>query len=235
LIRKGQGPHSKSLLLVGAGRLARHFQFYFQHQDLKLETWSRQESLITFHDRLQRADRVALAISDSAIATFAEANLKDFKGTILHFSGALDLPGTVAAHPLMSFGNDLYPLDFYQQIHFTLTGAEHLADLLPGLPNPFSILQPQDKGLYHALCVLGGNFPVLLWHKMSSEFERLGLPPEAAKVYIKRVADNYLKSGAAALTGPLQRGDQITIDKNLSALEDDPWGQVYKAFTEAVK
>ncbi|MBX3041835.1 MAG: DUF2520 domain-containing protein, partial [Bdellovibrionaceae bacterium] len=87
--------------------------------------------------------------------------------------------------------------------------------------------------LYHALCVLGGNFPVLLWNKMETDLKAMGLPEESTRLYIQRVSENYLKMGPRALTGPLVRKDESTIQKNLAALSLDPWEKVYRAFREA--
>ncbi|MBX3032632.1 MAG: DUF2520 domain-containing protein [Bdellovibrionaceae bacterium] len=232
MIRIGQGPHQKTLLLVGGGRLARHWRFYFKQLGWSFLTWERSEGEARWRELLPSCHIVALAISDGAIGAFRDAHLRDFQGKIVHFSGALNLPGTIALHPLMSFGPDLYPADFYPRIHFSVTGADNLRDVLP-LPNPFTVLPAGDKALYHALCVLGGNFPVLLWNQMETELRRLGLPEDGIRLYIARVAENYLARGSAALTGPLVRKDEGTIRKNLEALQNDPWRNVYLAMKEA--
>lgn len=132
----------------------------------------------------------------------------------------------------MSFGTELYPESFYPKIHFALTGADSLRDLFPNWSNSFSKISAEQKPLYHALCVLGGNFPVLLWNKMESDLKAMGLPEEGVRLYIQRVSENYLKMGSLALTGPLVRKDKSTIQKNLAALSRDPWEKVYRAFRE---
>jgi predicted short-subunit dehydrogenase-like oxidoreductase (DUF2520 family) len=41
---------------------------------------------------------------------------------------------------------------------------------------------------------------------------------------------NILLDPASALTGPLVRGDQQTLEKNLLALQEDPFQKVYESF-----
>lgn len=234
MILNGQGPDNKSLLLIGDGRIARHFSFYLGLLNIPFETWNRRAGT-KIGEVLPRAGRVLLAIKDDALAGFIDGELAGFDGPIVHFSGAFDHPRAIGAHPLMSFGPELYPADFYPRIHFSVTGASSLGDALPGWPNGFTILDRDDKALYHALCVIGGNFPVLLWNKMENGLKELGLPEAAVRLYVERVAENYRRLGAQALTGPLIRKDEKTIERNLASLEGDPWRKVYEAFREAVK
>lgn len=232
MIRHGQAPHSKPLL-VGSGHVARHFSFYFENLGLDFAAWNRREP-VTLRDRLAGADRVWLAVSDSALPALIDGELRDFPGTIVHFSGAFNHPRAIGAHPLMTFGPALYEPAFYPRIHFTVSGGT-LDEALPGLKNPWSPIMSAERARYHALCVLGGNFPVLLWNKMEKDLAALGVPSEAARSYLLQVARNYASLGEKALTGPLVRKDAITIEKNLAALAGDPWQEVYKSFLEAVK
>lgn len=234
LIRNGQGPQAQSLLLIGSGRLARHLSFYLQLSKTPFHTWSRDgQSIEDLNRLLADVSCVALAISDDALGPFIEQNLKTFTGKILHFSGSWHRDGLLSAHPLMSFGPDLYAADFYPRIHFSLTGFASLREVFPDWSNPFTQISAEQKPLYHALCVLGGNFPVLLWNKMETDLKAMGLPEESTRLYIQRVSENYLKMGPRALTGPLVRKDESTIQKNLAALSLDPWEKVYRAFREA--
>lgn len=233
MIRNGQGPQTQSLLLIGSGRLARHLSFYLELSKTPFRTWSRdRQSLDELNALLSDASTVALAISDDALGSFIDGSLRSFGGRIVHFSGSWHREGILSAHPLMSFGTELYPGDFYPKIHFSLTGTDSLRDLFPDWANSFSKISAEQKPLYHALCVLGGNFPVLLWNKMESDLKAMGLPEEGIRLYIQRVSDNYLKMGSLALTGPLVRKDETTIQKNLAALAPDPWEKVYRAFRE---
>lgn len=222
----------KNSLLIGSGRWATHLAFDLANLGIPFRQWSRRHSKQNLPEMLASADRVWLAISDRALPGFVADELKNFEGTVVHFSGALNIPGTVCAHPLMSFGPHLYEPSFYRGIHYAVTGAADLSAILP-LPNSFTILAPEEKALYHALCVMGGNLPVLLWKKAEEGLKDFGVPETAIRGYFQRISENYAELGPVALTGPIARGDRPTIEKNLSALDADPWKKVYLAFVEA--
>ena len=77
------------------------------------------------------------------------------------------------------------------------------------------------------------NFSCILWQKLFEDFEtRFGLPREAAFPYLERLTANLKSQGASALTGPLQRKDQSTIEANMKALEGDDFQKIYKTFVE---
>lgn len=221
---------SISYLLIGSGRVARHFGHYLHLLNLNYASWDRSQDPHALARKVSEATHVLVAISDSSLESFYRQRLEGHEKTIVQFSGAHHIEGMTTAHPLMTFGPELYNLEFYQKIHFTLTGAESLAKILPGLPNSFSIISPEQKALYHAHCVLGGNFVTLLITKMLSGFAELGIPAEAAKVYLEKVLNNTLSDPTKALTGPLVRKDAETVRANLAALTNDPYLGIYEAF-----
>ena len=51
--------------------------------------------------------------------------------------------------------------------------------------------------------------------------------------YLERTAANTIAEGESALTGSLARGDRLTADRDLAALEGDPYREVYQAFARA--
>jgi predicted short-subunit dehydrogenase-like oxidoreductase (DUF2520 family) len=132
----------------------------------------------------------------------------------------------------MTFGQELYDLVAYQQIPLLIDhDAPELTALLPGLNNPHQHLHTSKKTQYHALCVLAGNFSCMLWQKLFTDFEQaLNLPKELAHPYLKQQMQNLLTAPESALTGPVVRQDQKTIAKNLQALTDDPFQEVYESF-----
>ena len=222
-------------LLVGSGHLAQHLQFYFKQKNIPFSTWKRSQDLSLFQKLASESSHILLAISDSALKPFIQENLMQAQQKIIHFSGALNIEGVFCAHPLMSFGLDAYSLQDYEKIHFVLTSQTPLSELIPGIHNLYSVISAKDKALYHALCVMGGNFPILLWQKMSEGFKDLGLPPEASQIYLEKIVENFNRQGRSALTGPLVRKDHGTIQANLAALSGDPFQKIYSAFVEAYK
>lgn len=223
------------ILLIGSGRLARHLQFYLRSLDhLELLTWSRrQNNVAQLHALLPGVDMVALAIADSALADFTTMH-QSLNPHIpwIHFSGASLVPGVTSYHPLMTFGQDFYDLEFYRHIPF-VTEAEASWPAALKLTNSLHHLPAEQKALYHSLCVLSGNFTTLLWLKAQAEFRKLGLPPEILRSYAERGLRNVFEDPTRALTGPLVRRDQGTQTKNLQALGADPFADVYRAFQKA--
>lgn len=218
-------------LVIGHGRVARHFLHYFSLLDIPAAHWHRGMPAHVLPD----APRTLLLISDRAIEQFCAEHLQGSKTVKIHFSGALVTDKAFGAHPLMTFGPQLYTLDKYRKIPFVVdAGAPRFEELLPGLPNPHVSLDAALKAKYHALCVLSGNFTTILWQKMFSALKTdLGLPPEIARMYLQQTAENLLADPGNALTGPLARGDSETVRRNLEALEGDPFHKVYQSFVEA--
>ena len=62
----------------------------------------------------------------------------------------------------------------------------------------------------------------------------MGIPSEAAQLYIEKVVANTFANPAKALTGPLVRKDAETVQVNLRALTADPntprADEIYKSF-----
>lgn len=230
----GQVPHTTEipLLLVGNGRLARHLGRYLGLEGVPFATWHR-SSPVPFEKARDRAERVALLISDDAIESFLDAHRDGDRRLWIHCSGSLTTPLAESAHPLMAFGPELYDLDTYRRVPFVCErGRRPFGELFPGLGNPSFAVEPADKALYHALCVLAGNGTTLLWRRAFAGFERLGVPRQALLPYLERVAAN-LAACDDPLTGPLTRGDRRTIDRNLDALGGDPYRAVYRALADA--
>ena len=226
--------NKRRYLLMGDGRLARHLSHYLRSMDLEISRWSRKkDSPDAISELAKNTDRVLVAISDSALSEFVETELSAFKSKVVHFSGCLSIDGVASAHPLMTFGDELYPLETYRQIPFVVERPHHLKDLLPEIENRSFQILPQDKARYHSLCVMSGNFSMLLWRKMFEDFERhLGLPREVAIPYMKQVFEN-LQKDPTNLTGPLERQDRKTISANLESLRTDPYLAVYQGFVKA--
>ncbi|MCH9770423.1 MAG: DUF2520 domain-containing protein [Gammaproteobacteria bacterium] len=220
--------------LIGNGRLAMHLCYYFQQLNIPFQHWYRQ-SQTELADVVASSSRVLLLISDDAIETFIHEHPYLQEKFLIHCSGQLVTPLAHGAHPLMSFGAQHYTLNEYQIIPFILEQeGPDFNDLLPGLPNPHYKIANKLKPRYHTLCVLANNFTTLLWQKFFKGLETdLHLPQSIGKPYLAQTLKNLLNDPANALTGPLKRQDQLTLEKNLAALANDPYQQVYQAFINA--
>lgn len=228
--------HTKSaILLIGSGRLAKHLLYWnsLLTKPNQLIRWDRSQSIESLETHLRSSSIVWLAISDSAIQNFFDKYLINKPTKVVHFSGALNDPRMLCAHPLMSFPQNILPDEVYKKIHFVINGFENLTEVLPAFQNHYSVLNTEGKALYHALCVLAGNFPQLLWNEVSQQMNKLTLPPEALDLYIKQITENYLAGKESSITGPLIRKDFITIERNISSLENTKkLNNIYTSFTK---
>lgn len=236
-----QVPGFTSFLIVGGGRMARHLRHYFGLESIPFAhcergTQTPEEFTEDLKAKLPRSSHVCLAISDRAISSFLDQHPFVLEKSVVHFSGALVDSRIPSAHPLMTFGDSLYDLETYHSIPFILEKERGtLAELLPGLTNASFAIEGDQKALYHAWCVMTGNFTTLLWEEGAKEFEKLGLPRAVLLPYLAQTTWNIASpvkqsQGRSQMTGPLVRGDSETIRKNLEALDDNDFAEIYRAF-----
>lgn len=234
-MRQVPGPDGAPIGIVGDGRAARHFLHYLNLLGLPALTWARRAAAAGPTDTLAPCGTVVLLIRDSEIVPFIGAWPALKAKRLVHCSGSLVTDAAEGAHPLMTFGGDLYDLATYRSIPFILeSGRTPFSQLLPGLPNPSFSIPAAERPYYHALCVMAGNFSTMLWLKLFVELERrFQIPASAAHPYLAQVTTNLLADGSRALTGPLARGEVETIGANMKALEGDSFHGVYAAFARA--
>lgn len=227
--------NSAPIGIVGDGRVARHFLHYLELLSLPVCAWSRRAPAADPTQTLGECRTVLLLIRDAEIIPFIDAWPALQQKRLVHFSGSLVTQAAEGAHPLMTFGHDLYDLATYRSIPFILdSDGTPFYQLLPGLPNPSFTIPAAARPYYHALCVMAGNFSTILWLKLFDELQgRFGIPASAAHPYLAQVAANLLADASQAVTGPLSRRDTETIEANLRALEGDPFHAVYGAFARA--
>lgn len=221
--------------LLGAGKMAQHFAHYLSLLNIPYTAYSRSQITPECIKReTKAADKICLLISDSAILPFINQYELNHHPKIVHFSGSLVIDGCYSTHPLMTFGSSLYDLPDYKAFPFIIEQEGAAFDtLLPGIPNHHFSIPQQLKPFYHALCVMGGNFSCLLWQKYFQALEEnFNIPIKDAFPYMKTIFQNLANNPTAALTGPLARKDDTTIQANLSALhhQSDPFYSIYQAF-----
>jgi hypothetical protein len=228
-------PPTPTYTIVGSGRVANHLKKYFDLLCLKTIQWSRKNSTAISNDFFE-TDIILLAISDRAIEDFYHSHpiLKSKK--CVHFSGSLVIPNIPSCYPLYTFGVEFYDLESYQNIAFVCEKERDVfSEYFPTLKNPHYNIPAESKALYHALCVMAGNFPQILWNKSFKQLSDMGIPQSAQFNYLKKVFNNFMSMPDQNLTGPLVRGDTLTIDANIKSLSGDPYQKVYSAFVEAFK
>jgi hypothetical protein len=207
------------ILLIGSGRLAKHLHFYFQSLGLALLTWSRSDGVDPLLQKLKLAKYVALAISDDSLSDFFDKHLKNLSIKTFHFSGAYHHPKILSFHPLMTFSNELYDIEFYKKIHFAVSDLQEFKNIFQKLPNPTFQLSAENKALYHAWAVLLGAGTQNHLKSGMNALLNIGVPKDASLLYIQKVFEQFINHKGQSITGPWVRDDQTTIEKNLNALQ----------------
>jgi len=223
-----------SYLIVGNGKLSKHFQNYFSLKNISYKVWTR-SSEEAFQSIGQYAGSILVLIKDDELQNFIESNHKKLSTykTWIHCSGMLSTSLAESVHPLMTFTDELYDLKNYESICFiTEKGRKSFKELFPELKNSNYQIESSEKTLYHAFCVLSGNFTTMIWQFFFDYLKSKNLPESAAYLYLTAVTDN-LKINSAPLTGPVQRNDNNTIKKHLESLSNHPVKNIYISFLEA--
>ncbi|WP_295825074.1 DUF2520 domain-containing protein [uncultured Microbacterium sp.] len=169
---------------------------------------------------------VLLAVPDAEIATAASALATG--RTVGHLSGALDLS---VLHPHEAFG--LHPLMTVTGSGSSFAGvtaavaattpaaraiASGLADVL-GMTTVH--VSDEDRPAYHAAASVAANFLVTLEGIAEQLAATAGVERAALVPLVRAAVDNWAAHGAAAaLTGPVSRGDDDTVARQRRAVQD---------------
>lgn len=179
---------------------------------------------------------VVLCVPDSEIESACAAIISSLPPAtpVGHVSGASGLGVLHAAmdagHPVFS----MHPLQTIPSADTSLAGApcaiaasgprtlariRSLADRL-GM-RPFEVPE-EGRAAYHAAASIASNFLVALEESATEALAAAGVenPREVLAPLVLRTAANWADSGAAALTGPIARGDEETVRRHLEALSE---------------
>ena len=200
--------------------------------------------VVTVDDVGRGASLVLLATPDDAIeATASEVAPSLEPGAlVLHLSGArgLDaLASIVEARPDVLVGA-LHPLQMLPGPDAPLAGAwaavagpPRTAELAREIGmHPFVVADP-DRGTYHAAAVIASNHVVALLGQVERLASIAGVPFAAFAPLTRAAVEHAFVDGpAAALTGPVARGDVATVQRHLGAIPDDE-RRAYRALADA--
>jgi len=191
-------------------------------------------------DLVSQSDVLFLTVVDQAIEDLwqmiAEFDLAD--KIIIHCSGSKSSRVFAGAAELGAFGYSLHPVmtlsaapDAYLALegaHFTLEGcAGKLAVvkyLVASLGNEVHVIDSDQKVLYHCAAVFASNFLVATAQMSMQLLSRCGLG-EASKSILLPLMEASIKNvvnhgTTQALTGPVERGDLMTVERHLAVLGD---------------
>jgi predicted short-subunit dehydrogenase-like oxidoreductase (DUF2520 family) len=194
------------------------------------------------------ADVILLSVPDDVVENVAQklAKIADMRRPkkssakiVLHTSGALDHhvlaplarrgASTGSMHPMQTFSGRATPR--LEGVIFSIEGApaaraaaQKIARSLGGTP---VIISASDKPAYHASGTIVAGHALSLIESATQTLMKIGFTRaranQALLPLIRQMLDNYESLGPhAAWTGPLSRGDYLTISKHAKALRRFP-------------
>ncbi|MGB8860132.1 MAG: DUF2520 domain-containing protein [Ilumatobacteraceae bacterium] len=214
--------------IIGGGRAGRSFRSALAAAGWETaEPWGRTDDAAA---AAHGADVVIIATPDAAIASVAASIEPVDDCVVVHLSGALGL-GPLAGHPRRAVVHPLVALPDGDRGAARLHGAwfglsthgDPLADeIVASLEGRPIRVSEGDWAIYHASAVIASNHLVALLGQAERVAGSIGVPLGALLDLARGSFEDVVALGpAAALTGPVRRGDMATVQRHLDALPDD--------------
>ena len=197
----------------------------------------------TMQSLIEACDVLFLTVPDGSIGS-VWAKIREFHlagKLICHCSGSISSTVFCGIDECGAFGFSVHPLlavsDRYGSYRklpdalFTIEGSKaRLSDvcaLLSVCGCRFQVIEAKNKVRYHAAAVMASNLVVALTDCAIGLLSKCGFSDDDARAALSPLMrgnlDAVLEKGpAAALTGPIERGDIETVKKHLDALEEAP-------------
>jgi predicted short-subunit dehydrogenase-like oxidoreductase (DUF2520 family) len=220
-----------TLAIVGLGRVGGAIASAARVAGFEVVTAGRSDAAEACAD----ADAALLCVPDTEIANAAAAVAPAVGRLRLvgHTSGATGLNALESVSAAGGAAFSLHPLQTIPDSSATFTGcpcaiagsdagalafAGSLAERLGMVP--FEV-DDADRATYHAAAAMASNFLIAL---EESAAQLLGeITPDARELLtplVLRTAANWAERGGDALTGPIARGDEATVERHLAALRE---------------
>ncbi len=220
------------LAVIGAGRVGRSVVHAAAGTPLPATLSGRRDALAA----CEQAGAALLCVPDGEIAAACEtvsAAVPPLR-FVGHTSGATRLDALAPATERGARAFSIHPLQTVPDGGPHLAGAAAavsgsdatatryataLAEQLGMRPFP---LPERYRAAYHAAAAIACNFLVALEESAVELLERTGLEDarELLAPLVLRTAANWAERGPEALTGPIARGDERTVERHLDAIEE---------------
>lgn len=210
-------------------------------------------AVVDFDDPLpvQAGDVVMLSVSDGAIGAAATRLASPAGLTVFHCSGARDLApleplrqggaAVASLHPVKAFADPAREILTFDGVACTLQGDAAAVDLLaPAVTaiggEPVVLAETVDRRLYHAGAVFASNYLTTLVQAALDSHAAAGIDQAASLRILSPILRDALgaileRGPVAALTGPIARGDAVTVQAQAEAIaaHDPALADLYKA------
>lgn len=201
------------------------------------------------------ADLIIVAVPDSAIEPVVVGLVANGAITarhlVMHLSGAHGIGAlasaaavgatVMAVHPAMTLHGRIEDVHRLQHCPFAITAegdAIHIAQaLVLEIGGEPVVITETNRVQYHAALAHASNHSVTVLSQSMELLARVGVesPGEYLRQLVEASVEGALRDGDRALTGPIARGDFVTVREHLAALDQAPQDirQTYIALARA--
>ena len=182
------------------------------------------------------ADVAIITVPDTEIASCCEYLCRngEIPGLVGHTSGATGLDALAAVSQTGTAVFSMHPLQTFADRKTSLAGQncavtsdsdvalERVSALARELGmRPFK-LDDSDRPAYHAAASIASNFLIALEESAAELLSKAGIEHsrELLSPLVLRTAQNWTDQGANALTGPIARGDEQTVDLHVETIAE---------------
>lgn len=204
-------------------------------------------------EHLPEADITWICCNDDSIphvvALLAQKSLLKPGSFVIHSSGVLNSNllaplktqgcSIASFHPLKAFKTNYLDSAAFNQIDCVMEGDEQVCQWLTSsflqLGAYISVIQPENKAMYHAAACIASNYLITLAACSEELLLSAGLPEQQCRRMLTNLMQgnvtNLMHSPkiAEALTGPLARGDIKTLSAHLDSIKNPDINHLYKA------
>ncbi len=230
---------------IGAGRVGCSLARYFYDNGVTVagvytrgENRSGFSSFCSADELVRSCDTVFITVNDAAIAEVWHgigADAADGR-VICHCSGSAasdifagaDEELVCSVHPMLAFSSKETSAEQIRRAFFTLEGGSsavmRMAELLDSCGNEYKIISRDCKPLYHAAACFASNLVTAVCSEALELMRKCGFSNnealEALTPLIEENVRNICEKGIKqSLTGPVSRGDAVTVSEHLRALD----------------
>jgi predicted short-subunit dehydrogenase-like oxidoreductase (DUF2520 family) len=173
-------------------------------------------------------DALIVATPDAAITGVARSVEPVADTVVVHLAGSLGLdvlaphPRRAVMHPLVALPTPEIGARRLVGAWFAITGDPFARTLVDAVYGRAFTVADGDRAAYHAAASIAANHLVALMGQVKRIGDEVGVPFEA---YLELAADSLENVAALgptqALTGPIARGDEATVQRHIEALPPD--------------
>ncbi len=234
-----------NICLIGAGRVGRALTTALEKLGHTVKIMGRPETGADLHHDLAAFELVFLTVPDQQLKELSrQIEYRPSLG-VVHCSAQLanaEMGDDVAMfHPMLSFaGNE--STEIFKDCPIGITGSDELCDLLEEIAidlgaKPFQ-LDEASKATYHLAGLFASLFPYVLLlvareHAGNAGIQDSMLQDIFGPIFARSIEHLASADPQLGITGPVSRGDTVTVREHLALLEDKPLQQeLYRQLTK---